>query len=77
VDADVTIYDMEANDMLLLCSDGLTKTVEDEDLAQIMAAPETLATKAKLMVQAANEAGGPDNVTALLIHNNQGGDDND
>lgn len=77
VDADVTIYDMEANDMLLLCSDGLTKTVEDEDLAQIMAAPETLATKAKLMVQAANEAGGPDNVTALLIHNNRGGDDND
>ncbi|MCX2455977.1 Stp1/IreP family PP2C-type Ser/Thr phosphatase [Lacticaseibacillus nasuensis] len=68
VDADVTIYDMEYQDYLLLCSDGLTNQVSDDQLANILASGIPIGTMAGQMVAAANAAGGPDNITALIIH---------
>jgi protein phosphatase len=68
VDADVTIYDMEYDDYLLLCSDGLTNQVPDADLAKILAQSVPLGVKAQMMIDQANAAGGPDNITALIIH---------
>jgi serine/threonine protein phosphatase PrpC len=68
VDADVTIYDMEYDDYLLLCSDGLTNQVPVADLAKILAQSVPLGVKAQMMIDQANAAGGPDNITALIIH---------
>lgn len=68
VDADVTIYDMEYDDYLLLCSDGLTKQVADEALAAVIGGDLPLGAKAQQLIDLANEAGGPDNISALIIH---------
>ncbi|WP_155286695.1 Stp1/IreP family PP2C-type Ser/Thr phosphatase [Lacticaseibacillus zhaodongensis] len=77
VDADVNTYDLLVGDTLLLCSDGLTKTVSDEHLAQILADSATLQEKADEMIKQANAAGGPDNISALLVHANSGGASDD
>ncbi|WP_179395589.1 Stp1/IreP family PP2C-type Ser/Thr phosphatase [Lacticaseibacillus absianus] len=68
VDADVTIYDMEYDDYLLLCSDGLTNQVSDPEIAAVLAQPVPIGDKAGQLIDMANAAGGPDNITALIIH---------
>lgn len=68
VDADVTIYDMEYDDYLLLCSDGLTNQVSDEEIAKVIASPTPIGEKAEQLIIMANAAGGPDNISALIIH---------
>ncbi|WP_461213183.1 Stp1/IreP family PP2C-type Ser/Thr phosphatase [Lacticaseibacillus sp. GG6-2] len=68
VDADVTIYDMEYDDYLLLCSDGLTNQVPDAQIATVIATALPLGDKAQQLIDMANAAGGPDNITALIIH---------
>ncbi|HUG40261.1 MAG TPA: PP2C family serine/threonine-protein phosphatase [Longimicrobiales bacterium] len=56
-----------AGDLFLLCSDGLTARLEDEDLADLLAGREDLEEAARTLVDAANAAGGPDNITVLLV----------
>ena len=54
-------------DYLLLCSDGLTNAVSETDICDIVSAPgEDGEAKAKKLVDAANEAGGADNITVIL-----------
>ncbi|WP_057768807.1 Stp1/IreP family PP2C-type Ser/Thr phosphatase [Lactobacillus selangorensis] len=71
VDADVTIYELAENDLLLLCTDGLTNMMTDRQIAMILASPEDITEKCKALVKVANQAGGLDNITALLIHETQ------
>jgi len=52
---------------ILLCSDGLHGVVEDEAIAETLAGEGTLESKCKRLVQAARDAGGPDNITAVLL----------
>lgn len=55
-------------DFLLLASDGLTNMVSNEEIAKIVAAHGvTVTEKVRTLVQQANEAGGVDNITVLLI----------
>lgn len=54
-------------DLLLLCSDGLTGMVDDEDLHAILSADAPLESLADRLVEAANLRGGYDNITAVLI----------
>jgi protein phosphatase len=64
---DVQKMVVQSGDRLLLCSDGLTKMVADEQVAEILgrsAEPEAIC---KELVAAANAAGGQDNVTAVVI----------
>ena len=68
VDADVTIYDMEYDDYLLLCSDGLTNMVDNEDIAAVLRQDMPIGSKAQELILKANAAGGPDNISALIIH---------
>lgn len=51
---------------ILLCSDGLCGVVADEDIAEMVRAEGTLKDKADLLVNAARDAGGPDNITVVL-----------
>jgi protein phosphatase len=66
VRADVSRQDLEPNDVALLCSDGLTDMVPDERIAGILAAEEDAQAACERLVEAANAAGGKDNVTAVV-----------
>lgn len=57
----------QEGDVLVLCSDGLTAHVSDEELAEHVAARPDLEACAAGLVEAANAAGGSDNVTVLLV----------
>lgn len=59
---------VEAGDLYLLCSDGLTDMVPDSDMAAILAMPVSLEQRAQALVDAANGRGGRDNITVLLVH---------
>jgi len=52
---------------LLLCSDGLWGLLSEEEMAQIIAEAPSLQAACEALVEAANEAGGRDNITAILI----------
>jgi protein phosphatase len=57
----------EPGDLFLLCSDGLTRELADPVLESMLAADLTLEEHCARLVQAANQAGGHDNITCLLV----------
>ena len=58
---------VRAGDRLLLCSDGLSGVVGDQELLEMLARPLAPEATARVLVNAANDAGGPDNITALVV----------
>ena len=54
-------------DQILLCSDGLHGVVEKNILAEVLNSPKSLPEKCHYLVEAAKNAGGPDNITVVLI----------
>jgi PPM family protein phosphatase len=67
VDVDTFTVEAEPGDVFLLCSDGLTTMVDDEDVSQTVVGADTLEQGAKALVKAANRAGGEDNITVVLF----------
>ena len=57
----------QAGDTFLLCTDGLTRELADDGIASILCAHPGLEVAAQRLVDAANQAGGRDNVTCLLV----------
>jgi serine/threonine protein phosphatase PrpC/CRP-like cAMP-binding protein len=66
VQADVFDLEVLPGDRILLCTDGLHGVVEDDDLLRL-AGRGPVASCAERLVKAANAAGGPDNITAVLV----------
>lgn len=64
---EVNEFVVEPQDLFILCSDGLTDMVDDDDLAAIARQSVTLKEKAQRMIDLANALGGRDNVSALLV----------
>jgi protein phosphatase len=65
---DVQQRRMRAGDVLLLCSDGLTTMIGDEEIARILGeASGDVARAATALVDEANERGGEDNITVVLL----------
>jgi PPM family protein phosphatase len=60
-------YRADVGDIYMMCSDGLSDMVTEEDIADIMRVQEDLDTKAKALVDAANASGGRDNISVLLV----------
>ncbi|WP_121357162.1 PP2C family protein-serine/threonine phosphatase [Flavisolibacter nicotianae] len=58
-------------DMLLLCSDGLSDLVDNRAMSSILLSGAPLADKAKALIDAANNAGGKDNITVVIVSNNK------
>ena len=56
-------------DLLLLCSDGLTDLVNKTDISDILSKRISLKDKANTLVNLANEKGGKDNITVVLVQN--------
>jgi serine/threonine protein phosphatase PrpC len=63
---DMAAHDLALGDSLLLCSDGLTKHVSEERMAELMAAIEDPAALTAQLVKEANLAGGSDNITVVV-----------
>ncbi len=67
VDVEVQEIETEPDDLYLLCSDGLTDMVDDVELSEILSDQHTdLATACRMLVDAANENGGSDNISVVL-----------
>jgi serine/threonine protein phosphatase PrpC len=67
VSADMVEQTVGAGDVLLLCSDGLHGAISAEEIAAIMSGNQDLEEAAWGLIDAANERGGPDNVSVQLI----------
>jgi protein phosphatase len=67
VKADGTVIDVKQGDMLLICSDGLNTMLKDAEIADILNSDLLLQQKADRLVEAANEKGGRDNISVILI----------
>ena len=65
-DFDTLVADAQSGDVFLLCTDGLTKMVDEPAIAAIVATADSLDGAALALVRAANAAGGHDNVTVVL-----------
>jgi protein phosphatase len=63
------IFELEAGvgDIFLLCSDGLTGEISDERIESILATDLPLEQLSAQLVDAANHAGGHDNITCMLV----------
>jgi len=55
------------DDLLLLCSDGLTGPLSDAEIAEVMGGQASLPDAATELIDRANRAGGPDNITVVLV----------
>lgn len=67
VDIDFFEAELAEGDTILMCSDGLTNMLEDEEIRMIMDGQRDIVEKAEKLVWAANENGGKDNITVILI----------
>lgn len=54
-------------DVYLMCSDGLSDMVDDEDMARVLLSKTGLQDRASALIRAANEAGGRDNISVILV----------
>ena len=60
-------HEVEPGDLYLLCSDGLSDMANDSEIAAILASQTPMAQKAERLISIANEHGGRDNITVLLV----------
>lgn len=67
VELEVNAFTLQGGDLYLMCSDGLSDMVEDARIARIIATAANLEDCAQSLLDAANAAGGKDNVSVLLI----------
>ena len=61
------VDDIRDGDIALLCSDGLTNMLDDKDIETIVKGPGDLQYKARRLVDGANQKGGKDNISVLLL----------
>ena len=64
---DITHLDLQPGDRLLLCSDGLSTEIEDQVIQQIAASAASPQEACRQLTEAANAAGGRDNITTIIV----------
>lgn len=73
VEADISEHDVYNDDVYLLCSDGVNDVLADGDIEMMLTEHgRNLETTAQHMVDTANERGGPDNISVILVRANRG-----
>jgi protein phosphatase len=65
--ADGYVCDVNAGSLVLLCSDGLTNMLGDDEIREICSESKPVGEKAKALIDSANARGGSDNISAVLI----------
>lgn len=77
VGPDVGLVELEDGDLLLLCSDGLTKMLSERTIGETLWNVPDIEAACECLVRAANDAGGADNITVLLIRYGEAPDEKD
>lgn len=68
VEPDLRVETVRAGDVFLLCSDGLSNLVSDQEMARILSSSRSdLARACRDLIAAANDAGGDDNITVVAV----------
>ena len=67
VTADMFEVEIQQDEQILMCTDGLTNMVEDEEVLAIVRGREDLVERVEKLVERANENGGKDNITVIMI----------
>ena len=67
IDVDFFEVELGKEDYILLCTDGLTNMVEDEEIRRIILGQRDTVERVSALIEEANKNGGKDNVTALII----------
>ena len=67
VKVDLTHQQVRRNDVLVLCSDGLSGQMRADDIARIVTGTDDLEIACRRMIDLANENGGPDNITVVVV----------
>jgi PPM family protein phosphatase len=67
VEVDVSSFRGRAEDIYLLCSDGLTTMLSESELLELLISRKPLADAGEALIAAANAAGGRDNITVVLL----------
>jgi len=65
IKVDLTAQQLRRGDVLVLCSDGLSGQVRTDDIARVVTDEQDLMAACKRLIDMANEAGGPDNITVI------------
>lgn len=65
---EVSTLSLLKGDRLLLCTDGLTGMITDEEIKAILHSHPDLANACRALINAANNAGGEDNITAMIVN---------
>ena len=68
IEPDITVKGFLEGDILLMCSDGLTNMLQEEEIYSIVKENENEACDK--LIQRANELGGYDNISVIIISNN-------
>lgn len=65
----IDFFEIEINngDIILLCTDGLTNMIEDEDIRRIVLSQRDIVERTEKLIETANENGGRDNITVVLL----------
>lgn len=66
---ETAVFPFKKGASYLLCSDGLTDMVDSANIIQIVSSEKNVDEKVEELIEAANQAGGKDNITVLLLHN--------
>jgi PPM family protein phosphatase len=75
VEVDTWTYPARPGDVILLCSDGLTSMISEDQVRAALESHESLDAAADALIDAANQAGGRDNITVVLFRLEELGDD--
>jgi serine/threonine protein phosphatase PrpC len=67
VEADSRTWPGRHDDVYLICSDGLTSMIPEARVAEVLTAARSLAAAGRALIDAANDAGGRDNITVVLF----------
>jgi PPM family protein phosphatase len=67
IEVDTFVRTLRPGDRLLLCSDGLNSMIEDEQIEEVLATAPDSQDACRQLVELANEAGGHDNITTIIV----------
>ena len=67
VEPDTLTVPARGGDLFLLCSDGLTSMIGEDEIADVLASTDDIEAAGRALVDRANEAGGKDNITVVLF----------
>ena len=67
VEVDSSEVDVQTSDLFLLCSDGLTTMLDDDDIAGVLSRGLSLEESTAVLIDEANRRGGYDNITVVLV----------